>query len=65
MFILCHTGLRAQDKKKRKGRVAIVCMCVPPTCTYVHITGLQGISPTVRIPWNEGEDGKKMGVFGE
>lgn len=28
-------------------------------------TRLQGIRPTIRIQWNEGEDGKKMGVFGD
>lgn len=43
--------------KKVKGRVPIVCMCV-------H-TRLQGISVTIRIQWKEGEDVKKLGVFGE
>lgn len=48
-----------------KGKVPIVCMYVPPTWTYVYTHVCRAINPTVRIQWNEGEDGKKMGVFGE
>lgn len=40
-------------------------VCTPPHMHMCAHTCLQGTGVTIRIQWKEGEDGKKLGVFGE